>query len=88
MAPARASIKQSPTITAMDERRVSMTRVLRAGREDDGEFDREFWRAVGAEGIFSAAWEMVQERRAFRGDDSDEGRLQRAVVRITRRGQR
>ena len=38
-----------------------MTRTLRGGEKDDGRFDLDFWRKVGAEGIFAAAWEMVTE---------------------------
>jgi hypothetical protein len=63
-----------------------MSRVLRGGQQDDGAFDLEFWRAVGAEGIFAAAWDMVNEVRAFRGEIGDEPRLQRSVVRVVRRG--
>jgi hypothetical protein len=61
-----------------------MTRVLRNGQQDDGQFDLEFWRRVGPEGIFAAAWEMVQEVRAMRGEDGDEPRLQRSVCRLIR----
>ncbi len=68
------------------ERRITMSRVLRAGQVDDGSFDLEFWQRVGAEGIFAAAWEMVAERRAIRGEDGDEPRLQRSTVRVVRRG--
>jgi len=66
--------------------RIVMSRVLRAGEVDDGSFDLDFWRRVGAEGIFAAAWEMVIEQRAFRGEDGDEPRLQRTVCRVVRRG--
>ena len=65
---------------------VRMSRVLRNGEPDDGSFDLQFWRAVGAEGIFAAAWEMVSEVRAFKGELGDESRLQRSVVRVIRRG--
>jgi hypothetical protein len=34
----------------------------------------------------AAAWEMVSEQRAMRGDDGDEPRLQRSIVRVVRRG--
>ena len=65
--------------------RVTMARVLRNGEPDDGEFDLEFWKRVGAEGIFEAAWDMVCEARAMRGEDGDEPRLQRSVLRVVRR---
>ena len=65
--------------------RLMMARVLRPGQTDDGSFDREFWRRVGAEGIFAAAWEMVEQADAFRGQDGDEQRLQRSVCRVIRR---
>ena len=63
-----------------------MSRVLRGGQKDDGKFDLAFWQSVGAEGIFAAAAEMVAELRSFRGDDGDEPRLQRSVLRVVRRG--
>ena len=66
--------------------RVVMSRVLRHGQADDGTFDLAFWRRVGPEGIFAAAWEMVEERRSFEGHGGDEPRLQRSVLRIVRRG--
>ena len=70
----------------MPRERVRMSRILRNGQRDDGAFDRAFWQAIGAEGIFSAAWEMVGEVRAFRGEEGDEPRLQKSVVRVVRRG--
>jgi hypothetical protein len=82
----RVAGKAARRYNARMERRVVMTRVLRAGQADDGAFDLEFWRRVGAEGIFAAAWEMVGEQRAIRGKDGDEPRLQRSVVRVVRRG--
>lgn len=62
--------------------------MLRGGQQDDGSFDLEFWQEVGAEGIFAAAWAMVGEVRAMRGggEDDDEPRLQRSVLRVVRRG--
>ena len=68
------------------EERVVMSRVLRSGEKDDGAFDLKFWQAVGGEGIFAAAWEMIDELRSFRGEDGDQPRLQRSVLRVVRRG--
>ena len=70
----------------MQRRPVVMSRVLRGGQADDGLFDLEFWRKVGAEGSFEEAWEMVREARAMRGEDGDEPRLQRSILRVGRRG--
>lgn len=71
---------------AMAEPRVRMARVLRNGMQDDGSFDIEFWRRVGADGRFAAAWEMVCEADAIRGvQNAREPRLQRSVLRIERR---
>ena len=70
----------------MAEPRVRMARVLRNGARDDGSFDIEFWRRVGADGRFAAAWEMVREADAIRGvQNAGEPRLQRSVLRIERR---
>jgi hypothetical protein len=66
--------------------RIVMSRVLRGGQKDDGAFDLAFWQSIGAEGIFAAAWEMIGELRAMRGQDGSEPRLQRSVVRVVRRG--
>ena len=63
-----------------------MTRVLRGGQKDDGQFDLEFWRRQGAEAIFAASWDLVNETRAMRGMSGDEPRLQRSVCRVVRRG--
>lgn len=65
--------------------RVSMVRVLRSVKDDDGSFDLEFWERVGAEGRFAAAWEMVVETEAMRGESIP--RLQRSAVRIRRPGE-
>lgn len=70
----------------MAGRSVVMSRVLRNGEPDDGAFDLEFWQRVGAEGIFSAAWDMVRQVGAMRGEDGDEPRLQRSILRVVRRG--
>ncbi len=67
------------------ERRI-VTRTLRGGSKDDGSFDRAFWRELGPEAIFAAAWDMVAETRSFRGDDGGEPRLQRSVLRVVQRG--
>jgi hypothetical protein len=72
--------------SGMGESKVRMARVLRNGARDDGSFDVEFWRRVGAEGRFAAAWEMVCEADAIRGvQNAREPRLQRSVLRIERR---
>jgi hypothetical protein len=70
----------------MDKERIERARVLRHGEQDDGSFDLEFWQSVGPEGIFAAAWEMVGEVQAMRGEDVDQPRLQRSVVRVIRGG--
>jgi hypothetical protein len=54
-----------------------MARLIKA-RDADCSFDLLFWERVGAEGRFSAAWEMISEVQAVRGKDSDEPRLQRS----------
>ena len=67
-------------------RRVVMSRVLRRGEPDDGSFDIAFWQRVGAEGIFAAAWEMIDEVHTMRGEGARESRLQRSLCRVIRRG--
>ncbi len=63
-----------------------MSRVLRHGERDDGTFDLDFWQRVGAEGIFAAAWDMVNEVSSIRGGSGEQPRLQRSVLRVVRRG--
>ena len=66
-------------------RRVILERLVKRG-EDDGSFDREFWRRAGAEARFAAAWEMVAEADLFRGNDGSECRLDKSVERLKSRG--
>jgi hypothetical protein len=64
--------------------RVVMARLTR--RQDcDPSFDLDFWAAVGPEGRFAAAWEMVSEVSLMRGGDGSQSRLQRTVLRPQRR---
>jgi len=68
-----------------DERQtpVRMARLIKA-TDMDRSFDLEFWEKVGAEGRFSAAWEMVLEVDAIRGKEKNEPRLRRSVQNIQR----
>jgi hypothetical protein len=43
-----------------------------------------FWKRVGAEGRFAAAWQMVSEVNAIKGKEIGESRLQRSVQSIQR----
>jgi hypothetical protein len=70
----------------MSEKRsapVRMGRLIRAA-ELDRSFDLAFWKKVGAEGRFSAAWEMVMDVNAIRGKERNESRLRRSVQNIQR----
>jgi len=51
----------------------------------DGSFDAEFWRRVGAEGRFAAAWQMVKEVSLMRGGDGKELEFQKDVERLEKR---
>jgi len=66
----------------MNPRRLITAKLVRFGEGE--KMDREFWRNVGAEGRFSAAWEMVGEVDAIRGQDGSQPRLQRSVQNIQR----
>jgi hypothetical protein len=66
------------------DKRVVMARVLKPGEADDGAFDLAFWQQVGAEGRFEAAWDMVCQASAIRGEDERQPRLQRSVLRVIR----
>ena len=67
----------------MDDR-IIMERMGPRGPEEQ-RFDREFWRRVGHEGRFAAAWQMVVEANLIRGRDAGESRLQRSVQTVKRR---
>jgi hypothetical protein len=68
-----------------EERRLGVSRVTRQG-QDDGSFDRVFWRAIPPAQRLEMVWDMVLESLAWRGDDGGEPRLQRSVCRVERRG--
>ena len=54
------------TVVPRTKDRVVMSRLLRPGEQDDGSFDREFWRRAGTEAIFEAAAAMVADIARFR----------------------
>jgi hypothetical protein len=60
-----------------------MARLVKA-KDMDRSFDLLFWKRVGAEARFAAAWQMVSEVNAIKGKDSGESRLQRSVQSIQR----
>jgi hypothetical protein len=64
-------------------KKVRMARLIKAV-EMDRSFDLAFWKKVGAEGRFSAAWEMVLEVNAIRGKERREPRLRRSVQSLKR----
>jgi hypothetical protein len=68
-----------------DRRRipVRMARLIKAA-DMDRSFDLAFWKRVGAEGRFTAAWDMVLEVNTIRGIETRESRLQRSVQNIQR----
>lgn len=68
----------------MSRERKIIGKLVRAGSEEADRMDWEFWRSVGAEGRFSAAWEMVAEMYAMRGGDGSQPRLQRSIQSIQR----
>ena len=45
---------------------IRMARLVKAS-EQDRSFDLVFWKKVGAEGRFEAAWQMVSEVQAIKG---------------------
>lgn len=63
--------------------RVVMARKIRLG-EDDGSFDFEFWRRMGSEGRFAAAWDAVVDLVRMGKLHERELRLQRSTARLVR----
>jgi hypothetical protein len=60
-----------------------MARLVKA-KDMDRSFDLLFWKQVGAEARFAAAWQMVSEVNAIKGKNIGESRLQRSVQSIER----
>ena len=54
--------------------------------EEAEQFDREFWKNVGPEGVFSAAWVMLEDSFKMKGkcydEYADQLRLRRSVQNI------
>jgi len=69
-------------VKTMNTQRIITAKLVHLGEGD--EMDREFWRKAGAEGRFSAAWEMVAEMERMRGGTGDVPRLRRDVARLVR----
>jgi hypothetical protein len=67
-----------------EERRQGTSRLIEL-HQDDGSFDREFWRGLTGERRLEIVWDMALDSLAWRGGDGGEPRLQRAVCRIERR---
>lgn len=57
------------------------------GKLDEAEKfpDLVYWQAQSGTAKFAAAWEMVLEAHALKGEDLSESRLQRSVASIQRR---
>lgn len=78
------STRRIHTLIIMKSQKVKMARLVRRD-EMDRSFDIEFWANVGVQGRFEAAWQMVKEVHAIRGEKVGESRLQRSVQNIKRR---
>jgi hypothetical protein len=50
------------------------------GPPKDRSFDLEFWQSVSARERWEAAWQMIVDAHAIRGDDEHQLRLQRTVI--------
>ena len=67
-------------------RRSGATSRVVAMHEDDGSFDREFWRQIPPADRMAMVWDMVLEVLEWQGKlDGGEPRLQRSVCRLERR---
>jgi hypothetical protein len=52
--------------------------------DDDGSFDREFWRQIAPAERLELVWAMALEAGQWRGERGGQPRLQRSVCRIER----
>ena len=67
-----------------EERMRGTSRLIRL-HEDEGAFDRAFWRSIPPARRLEMVWDMVVESVAWRGSDGSQSRLQRSIFRIERR---
>ncbi len=68
------------------ERRKRMVVNVARSFEEAEEWDTNYWRQLGHEVRFAAAWEMIDQVEAIRGNDVCQPRLQRAAISLQRRG--
>ncbi|MBI2340083.1 MAG: hypothetical protein HYU99_06960 [Deltaproteobacteria bacterium] len=69
------------------KKRVVMSRLVGLKEADDS-FDLEFWKRVGAEGRFAAAWAMVCDLKNWNPRYASQQRLRRTVSSLKYRAQR
>lgn len=73
------------TLSRRDERRSKgVIRVVRL-EDDDGSFDREFWRNIEPAQRLELVWDMVEEYLSWQENHERQSGLQRSVCRIERR---
>lgn len=65
--------------------RIVMVQKSRLGEENGRSFDLEFWRRMGSEARFAAAWDAVVDQVRMGKLDESQLRLQRSHIRIIRR---
>ena len=71
-------------MTRREERQRGTASVV-AIAQDDGSFDREFWRQVPPAQRLEMVWDMVVEYLAWKDPDGGQPRLQRSVCSVERR---
>ena len=71
-------------MTRREERSRGTARVVRL-HEDDGAFDRDFWKSVPPDERLAMVWQIVLDELALRDPDAAEPRLQRSVCRVEHR---
>ena len=62
-----------------------MVQKSRLGEEQGRSFDLEFWRRMGPEACFAAAWDAVVDQVRMGKLDAAQLRLQRSHLRVVRR---
>jgi hypothetical protein len=66
-------------------KRVIMIKKSRLGEEEGRSFDLEFWRRMGAQARWAAAWDAVLDLVRMGKLDENQLRLQRSRIRVVRR---
>ena len=68
----------------MLKKKVVLAQLIRRSRANDS-FDLRFWRKVGVQGRWEAAWKMVEDLAQWKGARENQQRLRKSVATLAHR---